>query len=185
MRGAELPLRAGSGAAQELLAALDPKDRGHATIAHAAGAVLAHEFVARRTPLDGWEHGAPGAKAREAFDDLLESFVHPGLMHGFLYTLVAERGAPSAPSARRGLGLRPLRRALRRRDRRLRLRGPAHGAVRPVRARRRCLPRAADLRRVRARRRRRRARARAAMCVNGWRMELRGGPADLRIQDTP
>ena len=84
-------LRAGSGAAQELLAALDPKDRGHATIAHAAGAVLAHEFVARRTPLDGWEHGAPGAKAREAFADLLESFVHPGLMHGFLYTLVAER----------------------------------------------------------------------------------------------
>ena len=77
--------------AQELLAALDPKDRGHATIAHAAGAVLAHEFVARRTPLDGWEHGAPGAKAREAFADLLESFVHPGLMHGFLYTLVAER----------------------------------------------------------------------------------------------
>ena len=61
------------------------------TIAHAAGAVLAHEFVARRTPLDGWEHDAPGAKAREAFADLLESFVHPGLMHGFLYTLVAER----------------------------------------------------------------------------------------------
>ena len=28
---------------------------------------------------------------REAFDDLLASFVHPGLMHGFLYTLVAER----------------------------------------------------------------------------------------------
>ena len=53
--------------------------------------MLAHEFVARRTPLDGWEHGAPGAKARGAFDDLLESFVHPGLMHGFLYTLVAER----------------------------------------------------------------------------------------------
>ena len=58
----------------------------------------AHEFVARRTPLDGWEHGAPGAKAREAFADLLESFVHPGLMHGFLYTLVAERERAVAES---------------------------------------------------------------------------------------
>lgn len=84
-------LRRGSGAAQELLAALDPKDRGHASVAHAAGAVLAHEFVARRTPLDGWEHDAEGSKARAAFDDLLENYVHPGLMHGFLYTLVAER----------------------------------------------------------------------------------------------
>ena len=30
-------------------------------------------------------------RARAAFDDLLENYVHPGLMHGFLYTLVAER----------------------------------------------------------------------------------------------